>query len=60
MADVGSIQGSNVTASILRAADQNTEVAVALLKKATDADKNLVNTLLPISKTGQGGVNIRA
>ena len=49
MASVGALQGitASVTSSLLRSADQNTEVAVSLLKKATDADKNLVNTLLP-------------
>jgi hypothetical protein len=62
MADVGSIQsgGASATASILQAAEQNTAVAVALLKKTTDADKDLVNTLLPLPAAGPGGVDIRA
>ena len=62
MANIGSLQGggSSVTASLLRTADQNIEVAAALLKKTTDADKNLVNTLLPTSGGTTSRVNIGA
>ena len=62
MASIGSVQSgaSGALASALRAADQNTEVAAALLKKATDADKNLANTLLPANGGTAGRVNIGA
>ncbi len=61
MADVGSLQSSStVTGNLLRAADQNTAVVAALLKKTAEADKNLVDKLLPAAGTEQGTVNIRA
>lgn len=61
MASIGALQGTtaSVTGSLLRAADQNTEVAVNLLKKANDSDKNLVNTLLPVN-TPNGRLDVRA
>ena len=49
-----------VTASIVNSAEQDTAVAAKLLKIATDADKNLVNTLLPTTGAANGGINIRA
>jgi hypothetical protein len=52
--------GASVTGSVLRAADQNIAVAATLLKKITEADKNLVNTLLPISTGAAGRLNIAA
>ena len=58
MASVGSVQSS--TASILVANDQSSAVAIALLKKANEADKNLVNTLLPAQPESTTGLNIRA
>jgi hypothetical protein len=57
MASIGMVQ--SVSASVLRAADQNTAVAISMLKTATDADKNLVNTLLPPGGV-TGRVNIAA
>ena len=61
MASVGAVQsGTNGAASLLAAADQNTAVVAALLKITTEADKNLVNTLLPAGGARAGGVNIRA
>ena len=61
MASVGSVQsGGSAAASILANAEQNTGVAVALLKKTTDADKNLVNTLLPPQGEAGSRVDIRA
>ena len=52
--------GASVTGSVLRAADQNIAVAATLLKKITEADKNLVNTLLPTSTGTAGRLNIAA
>lgn len=62
MADVGSVQGggSAIAATILRSAEQNPEVAATLLKKATQSDKDLVNTLLPVGNSPKGSVDIRA
>jgi hypothetical protein len=57
MASIGMVQ--SVSAGVLRAAEQNMAVAVSVLKTATDADKNLVNTLLPPGG-GTGTVNIAA
>lgn len=47
---------SSTTASLLQAANDNTQVASRLLKIAVNSDKNLINTLLPV----QGGLNIKA
>lgn len=47
---------SSTTASLLQAANDNTQVASRLLKIAVNADKNLINTLLPV----QSGLNIKA
>ena len=61
MASVGALQSSSsVTASILASADQNTAVAATLIKKTTQADKDLVNTLLPAGGSSSGGLDIRA
>jgi len=61
MASVGGIQsGSSAVGSILRSADDNTAVAATLLNKVAAADKDLVNTLLPVSPPAPGGVDIRA
>lgn len=62
MASIGALQGSTaaVTASLLRSADQNTEVTVSLLKKVNDADKNLVNTLLPAGGVQNGRLDLQA
>ena len=61
MASVGSVGSTSAatTASITAASESNTEVAVALLKKANDSDKNLVNTRLPTNSSLAGGLNIR-
>ncbi len=53
-----SAAANTVTASLLRAADDNTGVAASLLKKALNADKDVVNTLLPAAP--HGGLEIRA
>ncbi len=59
--NVGSLQtASGTTASLVKAADQNPEVGTKLLKKAMDADKNLVDTLLPANGPGGGTLNIQA
>lgn len=62
MASVGSVQGGgSAAASLLAAADDNTAVVATLLKKTTEADKNLVNTLLPPTGATSGGrLDIRA
>lgn len=51
---------AGTTASLLRSAEQNTGVAAKLLKKAVDADKDLVNTLLPLPGPNGGTLDIRA
>jgi hypothetical protein len=58
MAAISSLQA--VSAGLLNAAEQNTAVAATLIKKAAQADKDLVNTLLPLNTASQGGVDIRA
>jgi hypothetical protein len=61
VASVGGIQsGSAALGSILRAADDNTAVAATLLNKVAAADKDLVNTLLPVNPSPTGGVDIKA
>jgi hypothetical protein len=61
MASIGGIQsGSSAVGTILRTAGENTAVAAALLNKVEAADKNLVNTLLPVSTPTPGGVDIKA
>jgi hypothetical protein len=62
MASISALQGSSsaVTASLLRSAEQNPEVTISLLKKVNDADKNLVNTLLPASGVQNGRLDIQA
>ena len=61
MANVGSVQGGgSAAASLLSAANDNTAVVAALLQKANQADKNLVNTLLPVSSGHSGQLDIRA
>ncbi len=56
--DSTSVQSYGTSAGILRAADQNVEVAAKLLKKVNDSDKLLVNTLLPLPNGA--GIDIRA
>ncbi|HZP83792.1 MAG TPA: hypothetical protein VFB21_19275 [Chthonomonadaceae bacterium] len=51
---------AGTTASLLRSAEQNTGVAARLLKKAVDADKDLVSTLLPLNGPDGGTLNLRA
>ena len=61
MANVGSVQGGgSAAASLLAAAGDNTAVIAALLKKTTQADKELVNTLLPVSSGHAGLLDVRA
>ncbi len=59
MSAVGSLTGT-VSAGVLRGAEQDTATAATLLKKATQADKDLVATLLPTPAPANGGVDIRA
>jgi len=56
--DSTSVQSYGASAGILRAADQNVEVAAKLLKKVNDSDKLLVNTLLPLPNSG--GLDVHA
>ncbi|HLJ56270.1 MAG TPA: hypothetical protein VKT77_14610 [Chthonomonadaceae bacterium] len=61
MASVGPLQSSPATTgALVQAAEQNTAVAATLLKKTTDADKDLVNTLLPPGGAIGGRLDIRA
>lgn len=53
--EVSSLNAST-SAQLVRAAEQNPGVAVKLLKKAVDADRDVVNTLLPPT----GTLDIRA
>lgn len=48
------------SATVVRNADQNVAVAAGLLKKIDAADKNLVNTLLPLPAPTTGRLDIRA
>jgi hypothetical protein len=58
--EVGSLQiGSGTTASVLRAAEKNPEVASKLLKKSMDMDRDMVNTLLP-APPPSGGLDVQA
>lgn len=50
----------DTTAALVRNADQQPEVGAKLLKKAMDADKNMVSTLLPISSPNGQQLNIAA
>ncbi len=59
MSGVGALTGA-VSAGVLRGAEQDTGTAVILLKKATQADKDLVATLLPPPAPTNGSVDIRA
>ena len=61
MAAISSLQSASagLLAGLVNAADQSPAVAAKLLKKATDADKDLVNTLLPVPPP-PGSVDIRA
>ncbi|MCS6776182.1 MAG: hypothetical protein RMJ43_01395 [Chloroherpetonaceae bacterium] len=45
-------------AQIVRAAEQNPGVAVKLLRRAMDAEKDVVSTLLPLPETGR--LDVRA
>jgi len=48
MAEVGAISNTSaVQAALLQAADTDTAKSATLLKKAVQADKDLVDTLLP-------------
>lgn len=60
MASIGSLQSAGLVAGLLNTADQNPEVAVKLLKTATQSDKNLVSALLPVNTAAPGHVDIRA
>ena len=59
MSAVAGLTGA-VSAGVARGAEQDTAVAATLLKKATQADKDLVATLLPTPASANGGVDIRA
>ena len=59
MSGVGALTGA-VSAGVLRGAEQDTAVAATLLKKATQGDKDLVATLLPLPAPAAGSVDIRA
>lgn len=59
MSAVGALTGA-VSAGVLRGAEQDTAVAATLLKKATQADKDLVTTLLPTPAPANGSVDVRA
>ena len=56
--DVSSVSALNAstTASLLQAANNDTQTAAKLLKIAINSDKILISTLLPV----QGGINIKA
>ncbi|HZO86734.1 MAG TPA: hypothetical protein VFB38_00240 [Chthonomonadaceae bacterium] len=60
--DVNALQtaSAGMTANLLRAADQNPEVAAKLLKKAMESDRNLVDTLLPTVSSVGSRLDIRA
>lgn len=51
--EVSALHSGSASGSLVRAAEQNPGVAVKLIKKAADADRNLVNTLLPTIPAGQ-------
>lgn len=59
MSGVGALTGA-VSAGVLRGAEQDTSTAATLLKKATQADKDLVATLLPTPASSVGSVDVRA
>ena len=52
--------GAGAAASLVSSAENSTAVATELLKKSFHADKNLINTLLPLGRVYPGGVNIPA
>lgn len=56
---VGGLTAS-VSAGLVRQADQNVAVQTSLLKKAINADKDLVSTLLPQPPASASGLDIRA
>lgn len=54
-----SLLSSATSASLVRQAGEKIEVTAKLLKKAVDADRDLVQTLLPTNPPA-GGLDLRA
>jgi hypothetical protein len=60
MGSIGATGSGATQASLVAAAENDTEKTAKLLKKSLSADQDLVNTLLPTSGGAGGQLNILA
>lgn len=60
MAGIGGVGSAAVQASLVQAADGDVETSAKLLNKSLDADKDLVNTLLPPPGSPSSKLDIKA